>query len=692
MPKKPPITKVKERPPLDKRWIWLVISVLVLATIGVYIRGIWNGFVDYDDNDYVTNNRNVRVGLTENSVKWAFSTSFTANNYHPLTWLSHQADVTVFGLNAAGHHMVSLALHLANTLLLLWFLYYTTRRFWVASIVAALFALHPLHVESVAWVAERKDVLSTFFWLATMLAYAWYVKKRTDEGRWSSGLPAYVLAILLFAIGLLAKPMLVTLPLVLVLLDYWPLNRFNLEPRNLLGADNRRAVLRSLLDKVPFAILAALSATITVRAQQTAMPAWELMDWPMRITNTALSYWRYVISMVWPFGLAPFYPHPHEAFWGRAIVCYALLIAATVLAIYYGTRERKYLLVGWLWYLGTLVPVIGMVQVGDQSHADRYTYVPLIGLLVMIAWFLGDACRKKAELVRPAATITLIVIAALAAVSFRQVGFWKDDITLFSRTVRVTENNYVMLTNLGVAYSTKDDLDRAADSFSKSLAIRPNEAYTHHGLGVVLLKKKDFLGAIECFKRAIELKPEFKEAYMHSAKAYLTIGKPAEAVTYAQKVVELDPEWPDAHVQLAASLCEAGQIDKAEEECRVALKLNPRLAMAHFTLAGVYVKRGDFEHAAEQYRQSISIEPDFSAWNNLGNTLLHLNNLKEAEASYRESIRLNPLRADAFFNMGIALAGQDRKAEAIAAVKQALVLSPQNPEIQKYLTTLQNGQ
>lgn len=697
---------VQAVPAVPRLWMFLVVFALILATVAVYIRGIRNGYVDYDDNDYVLNNRNVTCGLTPQSVKWAFSGAFACNNWHPLTWLSHQLDITLFGFNAfpgvpqPGPHMVSLGLHIANTLLLLWFLYYTTRRFWPASLVAALFALHPVHVESVAWIAERKDVLSTFFWLATMIAYAWYVRRMTDPSRDWVGtltrpwiwLPAYLLTVVLFALGLLAKPMLVTLPLVLLLLDFWPLNRFSNEARGSQeGTPLWVSIVMSLVDKLPLAIMAFASAYVTTIAQRSAMPAWELMDWPMRITNTAISYWRYILAMVWPVGLAPFYPHPHEAYWGKAIVGYIMLAIVSGAAVYLGIK-RRYLVAGWLWYLGTLVPVIGLVQVGDQSHADRYTYVPLIGLFIMIAWGLADLCAERKHLVRPVTWVVLAVLAVFVALGIRQVGFWKDDITLFGRTVRVTEGNYVMLTNLGVAYSTKDELDMAEDSFRKSLEIRPNEAYTHNGLGVVYLKKRDSRRALDEFNKAIELKEGFKEAHMHAAKACMYLQRYAEAESHAAKVVELDPAWPDAHVQYAAALCETGQVDKAEKECRIAIQLNPRLAMCYFTLAGVYVKRDDFERAAEQYRKAISIEPDFSAWNNLGNSMMRLGRFKEAEESYRQSIKLNPKRADAFFNLGIVLAQQNRREEAIAAVRQALALAPQNAEVQKYLEALLSSQ
>ena len=365
-------------------------AVLALATAGVYSRTLGNDFVNYDDNQYVTNNRSIKDGLSWDVVEWAFGDSYYASNWHPLTWLSHALDVELFDMQPRGHHAVSVGLHVLNTLLLLWLLLYTTGRVWASWFVAALFALHLLHVESVAWVSERKDVLSTFFWLWTMLAYVYYAKQ---PGVWR-----YLCILPALALGLMSKPMLVTVPAVLLLVDYWPLERFRIEWKKRELKYSGVGFWQILLEKVPLLLMVAGSAAITVMAQRKAMPAWETMNLPTRITNAIVSYGRYLWETVWPAGLAAFYPHRHEPLYPEAAAVLVFLVAVTGVVIYAAGRH-KYLVFGWFWYLMTLIPVIGLVQVGDQSHADRYTYVPLIGVFVVVVWAIAGAIERRKELV-----------------------------------------------------------------------------------------------------------------------------------------------------------------------------------------------------------------------------------------------------------------------------------------------------
>jgi tetratricopeptide (TPR) repeat protein len=676
------ITKnIPRAAPGDWKLIAGIAVLLTVATIAVYWQAGSNGFVNYDDNVYITSNRQVKMGLSWETVRWAF-TSYDASNWHPLTWLSHMLDIQLFGMKAGGHHLVNVGFHVVNTLLLFWLLCYTTRRTWPSALVAGLFALHPLHVESVAWVSERKDVLSTFFWLWTMLAYVYYTKRH--------GTLRYVTILLLFALGLMTKPMLVTLPLVLVLVDYWPLERFEIRRQKgkigLVGT----SLWRLFVEKVPLLIMAGGSAAITVMVQRTAMPAWEIMDLPMRVTNAVVSYWRYMWEMVWPVGLAAFYPHPHKPLYLEAALVLLLLVAATAGALYV-SKDRKYVTFGWLWYLVTLVPVIGLVQVGDQSHADRYTYVPLIGLFVIIAWAAAETVERYDSLLKPLAAAAILVLTVFGVLVWRQVGFWKDDIMLFGRAVNVTQGNYVMLANLGVTYSARDELDKAMDALQKSLAIRPDESRTLNGLGSVMFKRQQYAQAVVYYAKAIGQQPDLKEAQLAMARTLLAMRRSAEGEPYARKAIALDPYWADAYAQLGAILGETGKLEEGMALCRKAMELDPRLAASHFNLAGIYVHKENFELAAEEYRKAIALEGDFSAWNNLGNSLLRLGKPQEAEKSYRESIRLNPGRADAFYNMGIALEEQGRRAEAIEAVRKALTLLPDSVDIKRYLDALITG-
>jgi tetratricopeptide (TPR) repeat protein len=652
--------------------------LLTVSTIAVYWQVGGNDFVNYDDNVYVTNNRQVKMGLSWETVRWAF-TSYDASNWHPLTWLSHMLDIQLFGMKAGGPHLVNVGFHIFNTLLLFWLLRYATRRLWPSALVAGLFALHPLHVESVAWVSERKDVLSTFFWLWTMLAYVYYTKRPMTL--------RYVAIVLLFAMGLLTKPMLVTLPLALVLIDYWPLERFEIRRQkgkiSLVGT----SPLRLLAEKMPLLMMAGGSAVVTVMAQRTAMPAWELMDIPIRVTNAVVSYWRYIWEMLWPADLAAFYPHSHKPLYAAAIVVLAFLVVATVSAIYVG-KKRKYIVMGWLWYLMTLVPVVGFIQVGDQSHADRYTYVPLIGLFVVIAWTVAEVVERYRSLLKPVAAAAILIISVLGVLSWRQVGFWKDDVSLFRRATEVTQGNYVMLSNLGVTYSNMGELDRAEDAFRRSLQIRPNEGRTLNGLGSVMLKRQQYQQALDCFTRAVVLQPELKEVQLQTARTLMTMQRFADAEPYCRQAIKLDPYLADAHAQLGCILSETGRLEEAKAECVKAMKLDPKLALAHFNMAGVYVKQENFERAAEEYRKAIAINGDFSTWNNLGNSLLRLGKFQEAEKSYLESIKLSPDRSDAYYNMAISLEQQGRRAEAIDAIRKALALSPENKDIRRYMDLL----
>jgi len=667
-----------------KRYVTLgMAAILVLATVGVYSRTLSNDFVNYDDNQYVTSNRNIKDGLSWDVVKWAFGDSYYASNWHPLTWLSHALDVELFDMRPGGHHAVSVAFHVLNTLLLFWLLLYTTGRMWASWFVAALFALHPLHVESVAWVSERKDVLSTFFWLWTMLAYAYYAKQ--------PGLWRYLLILPPFALGLMSKPMLVTVPAVLLLVDYWPLERFRIEWKKRKLKYSGTRFWQILLEKIPLLLMVAGSATITLMAQRKAMSPWEIMDLLTRITNAIVSYGRYLRETVWPAGLAAFYPHGHEPLYPAAVATLIFIVAVTA-AVVYASGRGRYLVFGWFWYLVTLIPVIGLVQVGDQSHADRYTYVPLIGIFVMIVWAVAGAVERRKDLARLAVAIGVLILIGLSVLTWRQTGFWRNDLALFKRCTDVTEGNYVMLSNLGVTYSRMKELDRAIDAFQQSLSIRPYEGRTLNGLGSVFMEKQQYGKALEYLHKAVEYEPDLKEAQLSAAKALIKLRRFAEAEPYCRKAIGLDPYWAEPHAQLANVLTETGRLEEAVMECQIAMKLEPRLAMAHFNLAGVYVKREDFAAAAEEYKRAIAIEPDYSAWNNLGNSQLRLGRLEEALNSYTESIRLEPRQPSAYFNKGIALAQLGRRTEAIEAVRQALALSPDSRDVKEYLDALYREQ
>ncbi len=429
--------------------IWLI---LITAVLLVYWQVGDHEFINYDDNVYITDNAQVQKGLTSKGIIWAFTTSHTGN-WHPLTWISHMLDCELYGLNPRGHHLTNVLLHMANAILLFVVLRWMTGAIWRSGLVAALFALHPLHVESVAWAAERKDVLSTFFWLLTMVAYVHYVNR--------PGGKRYLLVLVTFFLGLMAKPMLVTLPFVLLLLDYWPLNRF--KPRAVTGSvedqslgfqssgDDKLPILKAVMEKTPLFLMSLFSCVVTVMAQQEAgaISTLEIVPFKLRIANGLVSFVAYMGKMIWPQDLAVFYPHPISdlQIWKPVAAGLFLLIVSTV-ALWVAQRCR-YVLVGWLWYLGTLVPVIGLVQVGEQAMADRYTYVPLIGLFIVVVWGFADLVKGWRSRRWVVSVSAAVMVLALMAGSWLQVAHWKSSVKLFKHALDATSNNYVAHYNLG---------------------------------------------------------------------------------------------------------------------------------------------------------------------------------------------------------------------------------------------------
>ena len=493
----------------ENKKVLIICVLLALACLLTFWRVNLSDFVSYDDTAYVTENSHIQSGLTLKGIEWAFTTGH-ASNWHPLTWLSHMLDVQLFGLNPGWHHFINLLFHIANTVLLFLVLHRATKALWQSAFVAALFALHPLHVESVAWVAERKDVLSTFFWMLTMWVYLSYTAR--------PGVVRYLSLLLCFALGLMAKPMLVTLPFVLLLLDYWPLQRLELgkQPRETLNpppqaaqkrkekgrrrpaeaparpAVSRWALIRPLLvEKVPLCILVVLSCSVTYMVQKKGGAVGSIENFPLgvRVENAFVSYITYIAKMIWPSNLAVFYPYgsllPWQVVW--AVSCF---IAMTVMAAR-AAKRFPYLTVGWLWYAGTLIPVIGFVQVGRQALADRYTYVPLIGLFVMAAWGIPELARwwrhrKKVLIVFSALTISCCFIIA-----WNQVGYWRNSLTLYDHALSVTDDNDVIYYNRGNAYMALGDRERAIRDYDKAIGIDPKlpEPYCNRGNAYMALRR-----------------------------------------------------------------------------------------------------------------------------------------------------------------------------------------------------------
>jgi len=564
----------------------MICIVLTIAILIAFWQVTQCDFTNYDDPAYITENDHIQNGLTMAGIRWAFTTDY-AENWHPLTWLSHMLDVQLFGLRPRWHHLTNLLFHLANTLLLFFVLNRMTNALWKSAFVAALFALHPLHVESVAWVAERKDVLSAFFWMLTLGAYGYYVERPKVQ--------RYLLVVVFFVLGLMSKPMLVTLPFVLLLLDYWPLRRLeqttSVEQKGKSGkkrpaghdmkADKpadyqpQWAVIRPRLwEKIPLIALAALSSIVTFLVQQKggAVASFEAIPVGVRIANAVVSYVAYIGQMIWPHDLAVLYPHPvllppWQVF-GSAI----LLIAVTITAIWHA-RRNPHMAVGWLWYAGTLVPVIGIVQVGLQARADRYTYLPQIGLFIMAAWGVSDLSknwRHRKEVLFAASSVILL---CLCIVTRTQVRYWQNSITLFGHALQVTENNYTAYYNRGTALAKRGDYQQAIGDYDKVIEINPTykEAYNNRGNAYASLG--NYRQAIENYDKALEINPKHITAYNNRGNAYLLLGNNRQAIGNYDKALKIDPNYAEAYYNRGHAYANLGNDKQALEDWKTAARL-----------------------------------------------------------------------------------------------------------------------
>jgi len=655
-----------------KRWnptLWAIAAAMAVVTILAYMGVSQCSFLNLDDTYYVTDNYHVKRGLTNEGVAWAL-TSFSVSNWHPLTWLSHMLDVQLYGMDPAGHHITSLVLHTINALLLLWLLYRMTGDIWPSAFVAAIFALHPLHVESVAWVSERKDVLSTCLWLLTMLAYVSYAQDRMRS--------RYLLALGLFALGLMAKPMLVTLPLVLLLVDYWPLAREGV------------SFHRLAVEKVPFAGLSGISVILTLIAQRSSMVSGGIMDIPTRLTNAIVSYGRYIWMMLWPTDLAAYYPHGNRPQLAAAIVIGVLLVMMTAVAI--GCRRRfPYVLTGWLWYLITLVPVIGLIQVGDQSHADRYTYVPLTGIFVAIAWAAQDLLKRVPSGKVPLSILAAIVLIAASASTRRNIEYWKDSVTLFTHTLAVAPENPRIEAYLGCVLEESGKPDTALPHLIKAISYRFNDGAAYGALGKVYAGRGDVDKAIGYYAEANK-HPWMRPVGERNLGVYLvSLGRYDEALPHLEKAVELNPYCVDAQSLLVVALAEKGRLADSKKAMERAMRIGGDTGIAHFTEGYMLAKTGDIAGAIKAYRKSIAIEPSYAAYSNLAQLQAQTGRAADSEESLRRAISLEPNRAEAHANLAMLLAAIGQKDKALDEARRAMELAPNDPDIQTLCKQLAEG-
>ena len=646
----------------------LVVLLLVVATVAVYGQVRDHDFVNYDDNIYVYENRNVRAGLTGENIVWAFVRPHIGH-WHPMTWLSYMVDVELSGANPGALHTTNLMLHTAGAVLLFFVLRRMTGALWKSAFVAALFALHPLRVEPVAWISSRKDVLSGVFFMLTILAYARYVDR--------PGVFRYFLVVLSFAVGLMSKPMLVTVPFVLLLLDYWPLCRTG----SALSEGGARSYWRLFREKLPLFAMTGISCAASYYAgkiEGVLGPA-EICPLRFRISNALVSYVGYIGKTLWPRYLAVHYPHPLGTLplWQAAAAL--LLLVAVSVAVFHFRRRFPYLGVGWAWYVGTLVPVIGIVQVGSHAMADRYTYVPLIGLFIIVAWGVPDLLTRWRHRRVGLAVSAVATISALAICTWHQLGHWQNSVTLYEHALTVTSNNERVHYNLGLALLEHGDIEDATRHFAKSVIVNPDYADGHNGLGLALLERGKTDEAVEQFVEALRLRPDLATAHNNLGNALMKKDEFEDAVAHYSEAIRIDPDSADAHYNLGIALSEHGKLEDAVAHFTEVISVDPENVAAHNRLGMVFNEQGMLEEAVEQFYKALAVDPDHvQARSNLGGVLLNQGKADEAIGHLSQALATKPDYVTARTNLGIALAGQGRLDEAVDNFSEALALDPEN--------------
>ena len=608
---------------------FLVILFLIISNLAVFYQVGNHDFVNYDD-DYVTENRHVRAGWNIKSLNWAFTTKLH-KKWNPLTWLSHMTDCQIFGLNPGPHHLTSLFFHIANTLLLFIILDRMTGALFRSAFVAALFALHPLHVESVAWVADRKDVLSTFFWMLTMGAYVRYVEHPRPM--------RYLFVAIFFVLGLMSKPMLVTLPFVLILLDCWPLgcmrhlrsDRTYASQSQLFTPirNQRGSLLRLIGEKLPFFVLVGALIIIIIHIIEPWRGGESINSLTMnfRFANALISYVSYMGKMIWPFHLAVFYPINNLSPPILQAMGAGLLLICISFFIIWASKRHPYLALGWLWYLGTLVPVIGLIPGGPSTMADRYTYVPLIGLFIIIAWGVPEIL-KRWRYQRIALTITGgLSILTLMFYSWSQVQYWRDSITLFEHALDVTTYNQIAHNNLGKSMAKQGKIRDAVDHFQEALRISPDFPEANNNMGLAYALEGKFDQAISYYKKALAIQPDYMDAHYNLGLSLNALNRTEEAIAHFIETLRIRPDFIDAHNRLGIIFTGQGNPEKAIYHFTEALRLDPDLAEVHNNLGVALAQQGNFRKAIHHFEEALMIRPGYlKAQDNLE---LALKKLKE---------------------------------------------------------------
>ena len=623
--KKSPVVENHDRE--TKRILWVCL-VLFFVTLFFY-RPIFSAdFINYDDSDYVVENPHVQKGLCGETAAWAF-TSRHSYNWHPVTWLSHALDCQLFGVNPKWHHGTSVFLHAVNTVLLFLVLRRMTKTFWRSAIVAALFALHPLHVESVAWVSERKDLLSAFFGFIALWFYVRFAERKLATFN-------YLLALIFFALSLMSKPMLVTFPFILLLLDFWPLQRIQNPEFKILD------VTKLILEKIPFFIFSLIECFVAVWAQGESVATVDVLPLGTRLANVLVSYLRYVEKIFVPINLA--IPYPYEMHWPIWKVIVAILfLTGTTAAVVWPIRRRPYLAFGWFWFLGTLVPVIGLVQVGQQAMADRFTYLPAIGLFIAVIWGAAEWLGKIPAGKSMAVCASVVLLGALATATSLQVRHWQNSVTLFSHSAKVTANNSQANNFLGDALYAEKMAAEALACFQEAVRINPNYAEAHNNLGTVLMEQNRPDEALEHFAKAVALKPGHALSQHNFGLALLNREKTDDAIVHFQAALAVSPNAADTHYFLGNAFRKKENLAEAKREYAAALALAPAYAEAHRNLGNIFYLENNFAGASAHFREVVRLKPgNVASLKMLADSLARAGKTDEAAQFYAEAIQLAP--------------------------------------------------
>ncbi len=652
----------------------LICTILVAAILSLYWQTHNHEFINYDDGKYISENVYVQEGLNFKSIAWAF-TSTRSSNWHPLTWLSHMLDIQLFGMKPGMHHLVNVFIHIANTLLLFYILNKMTCALWKSAIITAFFAIHPIHVESVAWASERKDVLGAFFWMLTIGGYTRYVKRQN--------LANLLVSLLFFILGLMAKPMLVTLPFVLFLIDYWPLNRFRLKSLNKPGKTNENPFnLGLVLEKIPFLFFSILSCVVTfiVQKEGGAMGSFDVIPFDVRLTNAVVSYVNYIGKMFFPANLSILYPHPLFIPLWQVVASIFAIIAMIYLAVKQ-INKRPYIAIGLFWYLGTLVPVIGIVQVGTQAMADRYTYIPLIGLFIIITWGVSDLtqCLRHKRIILT--TISVIAIASLITITWIQIGYWKSSVTLFEHSIAATTNNSTLHNNIGTALAEQEKYDNAIEHYNEAIDINKNRAEFHNNLANALAAQGKYDNANLSFTEALKLNPKAETIHYNFARTLSANGQNNEAIEHYMEALQIKPGFKEANKELGNLLISLERYSEAIDFLSKSLISSQNNAETYYKLGIAFANQGIIDKVISSYTKAIEIKPDFiEAHNNLGNTFASIGKQNEAIYHFSEALKINPDNADLHINIAILLQKRQNFHEAIEHYKRVIQLNPDNPQ------------